>query len=245
MTRSLCDIHMHLIPGVDDGSASMEMSLVMLMQARDQGIREVFATPHSSAFDHCPQQVRENFRALQETAARIFPDMEIFSGCEVLCDPWSMDATLAALDCGKYPSLNGTPFVLTEFSPWGTAEEAVRCTDALRSAGWIPVIAHAERYPFWQNQRNWIPYLRETGCLFQINAYSLDGEQDPHIRTLARELVREHLADFLGTDAHRTGHRPPRAEAGGRWITENCDEIYARRLLRENALQLLIGKEGA
>lgn len=244
MEQTMCDIHMHLIPGVDDGSADLEMSMVMLLQAQEQGIRQIFATPHSFAFDRDSHRVKAVFAALQRTAARFFPDMEIFFGCEVLCDPYSMDATLEALASGKYPSLNGTKFVLTEFSPRGTAEGAVRCIGALRNAGWIPVIAHMERYPFAQGQWNWVTYFREIGCLIQINAYSLAEEHDPNIQNFARELCREHLADFLGTDAHRTGHRPPRAKAGIRWLTENCDESYTRRLLRENAHQLLTQKEG-
>lgn len=243
MDFSMCDIHMHLIPGVDDGSANMEMSLILLLEAYDQGIREIFATPHSSAFDDPRRNIPAILQSLQSLATRYFPDMTLYPGCEVYCDPFSMEETLHALSTGKYPTLNGSNYVLAEFSPWGTAEDAVRCVDALRNAGWIPVIAHVERYPFAQGQWKWVTYLREIGCLFQINAYSLAEELNPNIQNFARELTREHLADFLGTDAHRTGHRPPRAEAGIRWLTENCDETYARRLLRENARQLLIGKE--
>ena len=153
-----------------------------------------------------------------------------------------MDSTLEALASGKYPSLNGTKFVLTEFSPWSTAEAARQCLDSLRNAGWIPVIAHVERYPFLQGKWNALYYFRALGCLFQINAYSLAEEQDPAIQGFAREMVSRKLADFLGTDAHRPNHRPPRAESAVRWLLENCDETYTRRLLRENAGQLLTAK---
>ena len=54
MERKMIDIHMHLIPGVDDGSEDEQMALLMLLRAKDQGIRTVFATPHSSAFDEDP-----------------------------------------------------------------------------------------------------------------------------------------------------------------------------------------------
>ena len=58
--RKMTDIHMHLIPGVDDGAEDEQMALLMLLRAKDQGIRAVFATPHSSAFDEEPEGTKDN-----------------------------------------------------------------------------------------------------------------------------------------------------------------------------------------
>lgn len=82
--------------------------------------------------------------------------------------------------------------------------------------------------------------FRELGCFIQINAYSVAEEKDPAIRQRARRLLEQKLVDFLGTDAHRTGHRPPIAEMGLRWLHENCEEDYAYAVIRGSAERLLM-----
>ena len=98
MEREMTDIHMHLIPGVDDGAADLNMAQVMLIRAREQGIRCIFATPHSSAFDYYgPDTVAARFRQLQAVAARYFPEIALFPGCEVFCEKDRMPEIVGAL----------------------------------------------------------------------------------------------------------------------------------------------------
>lgn len=239
MTEQICDIHIHLVPMADDGSASMEMSLSMLYEAYQQGVRSVFATPHSSAFDDPGNGVMARLSALREQAAVYFPEMKLYPGCEVRCDFYQMDGIRRALTAGKYPSLNGSRYVLAEFSPWDTGEHAESCMQALIGDGWIPVIAHAERYAWLRGCHDRVEALRQMGCRIQINASSLAQEEEP-IRSWARALVQREQADFLGSDAHNTGSRPPRLEGGAAWIRENCRPVYAEGLIRENAQNELI-----
>ena len=82
--------------------------------------------------------------------------------------------------------------------------------------------------------------FRDLGALVQINAYSLFEEMDDSIKDWARRLVRERKADFLGTDAHRTYHRSPKAQAGLGWLYENIDSEYADAIAWKNAQLLLL-----
>ena len=80
------DIHMHIIPGVDDGSWDMDMSRTLLYMSYEQGIRKIIATPHNSAFvENGNQEVKERFLQLKDLTAKYLPDMEIYFGCEVRC----------------------------------------------------------------------------------------------------------------------------------------------------------------
>ena len=81
--------------------------------------------------------------------------------------------------------------------------------------------------------------FRAMGCRIQVNAYSLQEELDEEIRDWARQIVRAENADFLGTDAHRTYHRPPQAAGGLTWLYENCRAEYAQALSFGNARKLL------
>lgn len=228
----MIDIHMHLIPGVDDGATDMEMALSMALRAMDQGITAIIATPHSAAFDDDPQRTVEQFHRLRARLSGLLP---VYLGCEVYCAPDRMRAVTEGLKTGRYPRMNGTGYVLTEFSPWITEEDARFCAAALLRDGWKPVLAHVERY---ERLRSSVTALRSMGCLFQINAYSLYDEEDAAIRTFARHLALDRTADVLGTDAHRTYHRPPSVHMGLKWLYENCAADDADRLSWREAARL-------
>ena len=83
--------------------------------------------------------------------------------------------------------------------------------------------------------------FRELGALIQLNAYSLFDEIDESIKNWARRLVQERKVDFLGTDAHRTYHRPPSAEMGLNWLYENVERDYADAIAWQNAELFLCG----
>lgn len=238
----MIDIHMHLIPGVDDGAEDIMMSLMMLLRAKEQGITEIFATPHSSAFDAAPEFVRSQFQQLQSQAGRMFQDIVIHLGCEVCCDSDDMTGVLTALESGRYPTMNGSRYVLMEFSMWVSPEATLPRVKTLAKARYIPVIAHMERYKYLQNNMDLVDRFRETGALIQINAYSLQEEPEETIRSWARQLVLERKVDFLGTDAHKTYHRPPDALSGLNWLYENVDKAYADAIVFGNAKQCLCGK---
>lgn len=236
----MVDLHMHVIPGVDDGALDLPMALDLLRMARKQGIGAVFATPHSGSFRVLAQEIRSRFELLQQTAAGLWPELLLVLGCEVLCEPGQMGRILDALEAGLFPTMNGTAYVLMELSPWGRATDLQLCTDALVRNGYVPILAHAERYPYLQVETGHIDEFRAMGGRIQLNVYSLSEEIDPAIRTWARQLVLTRRADYLGTDAHRTYHRPPRIQAGLDWLYENVDPIYANRLTWERARETLL-----
>lgn len=235
----MIDIHMHLIPGVDDGAEDMEMATVMLLRAKDQGIRGVFATPHSSAFDNDAEGTKNKYRLLCSRAAQMFPDMKLYPGCEIYCETQQMPKVLAGLKSGKYPTMNGTKFVLTEFSMWVMPENTIPCVEALAGAGYTPIIAHMERYRYLRDNMALVEQYRKLGARIQLNVYSLFDEMDDSIKNWARRLVLEKKADFLGTDAHRTYHRPPSAERGLNWLYENVERGYAEAIAWGNAQKCL------
>lgn len=240
MERQMIDIHCHLIPGVDDGASNMEMAMEMLRLSAEQGITGVFATPHSSAFDLLDNEAGERFRRLKTQARQFFPDMALYSGCEIYCEAQRMDAVTAALETGKYSSMNGTKYILMEFSPWVKPEEAKSCAQALLDNGWRPIVAHMERYKYLQELPELTARFRKMGCFIQINAYSVVEETNPAIRQWTRKLLEQRLVDFLCTDAHRTDHRPPSAKTGLCWLYENCEKAYADAITRGNAERLLM-----
>ncbi len=235
----MIDIHSHIIPELDDGSDNLDMSLILLSKAYSQGIRTFFATPHSVDFLKHPQRAKNAFLTLKAQAQRFFPDAQIHLGCEVKCDAADMAPVLDALAQGILPTMNGTSYVLMEFSHWVQPEATLPCITALVQAGWKPIIAHIERYAYLQGRMALIDQFRELGCRIQLNIYSLVEEGDPRIVQWARQLVLEKKVDFLGTDMHKTYDRPPSIQPGLDWICANCGQEFTDALAFGNAQNLL------
>ena len=238
--RKMIDIHMHMIPGVDDGAEDMMMARMMLLRAKEQGICQIFATPHSSAFDDAPEKTNAIFQQLSRNVAFMYPDMKVYSGCEVYCEAAIMDQVVEALVSGRYPTMNGSKYVLMEFSMWVYPEGTIPCVQTLIDAGYKPIIAHIERYKYLRDDMSLVDQFRELGALIQLNVYDLFDEMDDNIRNWARRLVQEQKVDFLGTDAHRTYYRPPSAEWGLNWLYENVAREYADAIAWKNAEEYLL-----
>lgn len=241
---NLIDIHTHITPNVDDGSRSMEMSLEMLRSEAEQGGSKIFLTPHSFAFEtKRPDSVYAKMRKVQESAAAEAIPLQIYEGCEIYTYRDKMERILQDLKNGRIPSMNGTRYIMAEFDVYeGDMEDAEYCLNRYLEEGWIPIIAHAERYCWTFATVENIRILRELGCLVQVNYYDLDEEPNDDIRSCAQALLRAELVDMMGSDAHRTNHRPPKLTRGARYIRKNCREEYAEDILWRNVEKYLIDK---
>ena len=237
----MIDIHTHITPNVDDGSSGIGMSLEMLRSEVAQGGNKVFLTPHSFAFETKRfENVYEKMKKVQEISAAEGIPLQIFQGCEIYTYRSKMERILQDLQSGKIPSMNGTRYVMAEFDiDVGNIEDAKYCLDRYLEENWIPIIAHAERYCWTFASVKNIRLLKEMGCLVQANYYDLDEEPNIDIRTCAQELLKAELIDMMGSDAHRTNHRPPKLLGGARYISEHCREEYAEDILWRNAEKFL------
>ena len=233
------DIHMHIIPGVDDGSWNMDMSERLIYMAYEQGIRKIIATSHSSAFLKKDNEVEKEFFKLQERAMKLLPDLQLYFGCEVKCCMAEMDTIIESLDTNKIPTLNKTKYVLIEFSTSIEQEEVLECVKKLIDNAYYPVIAHIERYKNFFKENQFLEELQNLGCLFQINVYSVYDEENETIKINARYLIKEKKVTFLGSDAHRTIDRPPSVKYGLQYLYEYYEEEYINQIAFENGRKLL------
>ena len=235
----MIDIHMHVIPVVDDGARSLKESLEMLRIAAAQGITAVVATSHGEAFDRgYSELVRRRFDELVKAAGEEIPSMQLYFGAEIFCSRYIIEKDISKLQRGVYPALNETKYVLSEFSPWEAEEDAVYCLRRLQEAGYYPVMAHAERCDF-VNERS-ARRLREMGILMQINIYSVREERSDRIRERANMLLSSRYVDFTGSDAHRMNHRSPSVSVGIKYLYENYDRDYVDLILSGNAIEKIL-----
>ena len=151
-----------------------------------------------------------------------------------------MGRILQDLKSSRIPSMNGTRYVMAEFDVYEVdIDDARYCLNSYLEKGWIPIIAHAERYCWTFASVENIRILKDMGCLVQVNYYDLIEEPNHDIRTCAQELLKAELVDMMGSDAHRTNHRPPKLVRGAGYIRENCRAECADDILWRNVEKYL------
>ena len=236
LKNRITDIHMHVVPGVDDGSRSIDESCEMLRLSAEQGVEAVFATPHDAAF--LCTDVRTAFRQLKEAVLQRDIPIELHLGCELRITAGTAKNCVQGLNDGIYPTMGNTRFVLTEFTFGTSLEYSLYCIKTLISQGYDPIIAHIERYP--HVDLGFAKALRDAGALMQINAYSIAEERDDSIRQRANRYLSEKIVDFIGTDAHGMDHRPPLFRKGMDEFMRLYTDEYAMLVAADNPRKYLI-----
>lgn len=236
----LYDIHCHLLPGVDDGAESIEETMKMLEMEYEQGVRTIFATPHfrRQMFEPPMEKVLEAYALVKERANHIGNGMEIYLGCEFHVN---MDM-VNALRYGARPTLAGSPYVLTEFSGAAECDYVRERILNLLSNGFIPIIAHIERYPNVMKNIDFIGQLSDMGARISVNAESILGHEGFSIKRFCKKIIKLDLLDFIGTDAHGANHRVPQLGACADYLIKKYGSDYVKRILKENPEEIL--KEG-
>lgn len=231
----VCDIHAHIIPCVDDGATSFDMSMSLIRMASQQGVKSIVCTSHGR---YNTKKYFKNMEILQSEIDNENIGIRLYSGCEVYCTYDRIYNILIGLNIGSIPTINMTEYVLVEFNPYANINEMIYCLKYLLNYGYTPVIAHVERYYALHGTNQWINILRKIGCAFQVNAYSLVDEKNEMTRQFARALLKYKYVSFIGSDAHRTNHRPYVIKNGINYIYANCDEQYAKDICYRNAKRI-------
>ena len=223
------DIHCHLLPGLDDGPRTMDVSTQMCRLAQACGTAAVVATPHANhrfAFD--PVRTAEQCARL---AAELDGAPCLFAGCEV---EMSLETMPAALRNPAGYSLAGSRYLLVELMPTGIPPNLQGVFSRLLDRGLVPILAHPERNAQLQARPDKVGAWVERGCLTQLTAGSLTGRMGRRAQAAAVELLQRGLVHFVASDAHDLVHRPPRLLDGYRIVSEMFGPALANLLLVEN-----------
>ena len=231
------DLHMHVVPDVDDGSRNVYESLDMLELAEKQGVTDVFCTSHNGYSVEDGEEYAQAFQVLRQAITEAEIDIRLHKGCEVLCAAQYMDDIIYALDEGIFPTLGETKYVLTELYRDTKPSEAIQIINVLKEHDYIPIIAHMERN--FNITGPMVGMLINCGALIQVNAFSFVDEEDESFKQRARELLNSKYIHFIGSDGHRTNHRPPKMDNGIQYILDNAEHSYAIEILHVNARNLL------
>jgi protein-tyrosine phosphatase len=205
----MIDLHSHILPGLDDGAATLEEALAIARMAAADGIHTIAATPHSPASTvsrrYDPALIREQVAALNAALAAQAIDLTIVAGTEICYD----GDLVGQLRRGALLPYGASRTVLLEV-PHDTLPSAIdQALFALQIAGYRVVLAHPERIAAVQRDPNMLLPLIERGALMQLTAEALIGGQGQRLRMAAETLLTHGMAHLLASDAHGTPPRRP------------------------------------
>lgn len=234
----IIDIHSHILPGIDDGSRSHDMTMHMLEIAKAEGITTIVATPHHMPGKGytSPEQIQDMVAQLQIEADNADMGIKILPGNEL----FYREDLLDLLEEGRIMGMNGTDYVLVEFDVMAERPYIRNAMRNILGLGYKPILAHAERYPaiFGKNYET-IRILRKLGVLIQVNAASVTGAVGKDIQNHIRKLLKEELVDLVGTDAHTDRNRAPKVQECIGTLEKWCEPEYVEALMWKNAAELL------
>ncbi len=192
----MIDIHTHILPLVDDGSESLETSLTLLEKYQKKGVKAVVLTPHfKGKFKTSGKELKDIFLEFCNKVKERGITIKLFLGQEI----HNYSGVINGLKEEKIITINDSKYVLLE-PEHSKKHDLTESVYSLIRAGYIPIIAHVERYAYLTI--NQVKELKELGALIQVNAGSIVALNRRHRRKRAKTLITNGLVDFIASDVH-------------------------------------------
>ena len=197
-------MHSHVLPGIDDGARDIAGSVELLNGMYNLGIRKVVATPHIIAdlYRNDAATINTALDKVKEAAATAGLEMEISAAAEYMLD----DYFVSLLRSGSPLLKVHDNIILTEQSYASPSDNLQEIAFEIMTNGYLPIMAHPERYFYYHNNYDAYDRLKDLGFLLQVNLLSLTGYYGKPVAKVAKFLFEEGMVDFVGTDMHHTKH---------------------------------------
>lgn len=199
----MTDIHSHIIFDVDDGSKSIEESIELLRQMKEVGFDNVIMTPHyiaNTEYDATNDIKLEKLEILRNEVKKEKIDINLYLGNEI----YISNHILEDIKDGNNYTLNNSKYLLFELPFHNQILNLEDTIYELKISGFTPILAHPERYDYFQDNYKLVDKLKEEGLLFQCNFASITGFYNKRSQKLMKYMLKKGYVDYLGTDIHHT-----------------------------------------
>lgn len=195
------DLHCHILPGIDDGCSDLEESLRVLKQAEEAGIQEMILTPHyivDSKYNCNNKRKKKLFNNLVKEAKKQKISVKLYLGNEI----YISDDIIQLIEKEEIQTLAGSKYLLIEF-PFGNMFQNTKdILYELILLGYVPILAHPERYRVFQKHPDHMEEYLRMGVLLQGNYKSLFGKYGREPKKTIRYFLKKGWITFLGSDVH-------------------------------------------
>lgn len=215
----MLDLHYHLLPGIDDGSTDLAMSLEMARMSVAEGVTTVACTPHiyPGLYDNTRDGIVAAIARLQAALDQAGIALQLVEGADVHLDP----GLLEGIRGGRIPTLAGSRYLLLEPPHHVAPPNFEGVVFELMAAGIVPVVTHPERLKWVEDHYDLFVRLARRGAWMQVTAGAVTGRFGRRVKYWADRFVDEGHCMILATDAHHPRNRPP-------LLAEARDAVAAR-----------------
>ncbi|TCN51536.1 histidinol phosphatase [Flavobacterium circumlabens] len=203
LSDNYVDIHSHLLPGLDDGAKTIAQSIKLATAFQEIGISQFVTTPHIKHhfWDNSAQSILANQKetavVLEENGIKI----PFHAAAEYFMDDWFENH----FKTEKLLTLKDN-YILVEISYISPPAQLHKTLFDLQVAGYIPILAHPERYLYYHQNFREYEKLKKSGCLFQLNLLAVVGYYGSGVTKISEELLKKGMYDFVGSDVHHHTH---------------------------------------
>lgn len=237
----MIDIHCHILPEIDDGAKTIEESIMMARIASEEGIKKIISTSHyhpDSKFI-MGKELENKVENLNEILRENNIDLEVYIGNELY---YTVDL-MSRLDELDFYTLNNSKYILIEFSPIKFPDNLTDIIYEFKLKGYIPVLAHIERYDNIIENPNLVYEYINEGALIQVNASSIVGKNGKEIKRLCDILLECDMVHFVGTDAHGSDKRRPLVKDAYYYAEKKIGLRRAKKIFFSNPENMLKNDE--
>ena len=197
------DIHSHILPGIDDGAKTIEDSKFLIENMIEFGFSKIITSPHTieNIWNNTPKTISDALQYTKENLSELTTKVDLRAASEYIMD----DYFASLIDEGKLLTIKDN-YVLVEMSYINPPIQLYDYIFKLQVAGYIPVLAHPERYVFYHSDFSNYAKLKKAGCLFQLNLLSVTGYYSKEVAKIAGQLLKNNMIDFVGSDFHHKNH---------------------------------------
>ena len=237
----MIDIHCHILPNVDDGSESLEESIEMAKIAESEGITKIVNTSHCH-FDFKYKKGNElklELEKFNQVLKEENINIEVLLGNEL----YYTSDLIERFDELDFFSMNNSKYILMEFSPINFPKNIEDVIYEIKIRGYIPIIAHAERYKQVQEDVNIVLDCIKEGALIQVNASSILGKNGEKAEDTSKKLLDNNMVHFVATDAHSSNRRRPLIKDSYNYILKNYGKEVAEKLFIENPTSVIENRD--
>tara|TARA_X000000368_G_scaffold405805_1_gene383360 strand:+ start:987 stop:1718 length:732 start_codon:yes stop_codon:yes gene_type:complete len=193
------DIHSHILPGIDDGAKNVEESLLLISEMQKLGFSKIIGTPHtySGVYNNTSESIEKSYKKLGKNITNIELDF---------ASEYMLDNSLIENLRNKNILCLKENYILVEMSYISAPNNLYEIIFEIKTNGFIPVLAHPERYSFFHNNIKEFYKLKKHGCFFQINLLSCTGYYGAQVLIMINNLLKNKIIDFVGSDIHNLNH---------------------------------------
>ncbi len=238
----MVDIHSHILPGIDDGAEDIYETLEMAKMAADSGVTAIVATPHCNipeVYDnYFGKEYIENYQKAAEAVQKEGIPIKICPGMEVFATENIAELIIEK----KIMPINQSRYILVEFSFDEDPGFAFHVLKRMKEVHAIPVIAHAERYHFVQDNPHICYQWRKRGYVVQVNKGSFEGRFGKLARKTAYRMLSHNMISAIASDAHSCQQRTPYLKDVYDNLSKERTEKYMDVLFRHNPARICANK---